>query len=102
MSGSLAVCNQDGRLIKTKSTMNYFIESHYYPKLLENLKDGLELFLKTGETWNYACDVYWNQLIKDNTWYILNPIVCRQRNDYSDIEKKTVDYDEFYKLTVRY
>jgi GR25 family glycosyltransferase involved in LPS biosynthesis len=100
LAGSKPNCTHDGRLRHAHSTLSYFIESHYYLKLLANMKEGLELFVNTGETWNYAGDVYWNKLIKTDSWYILNPMACKQRADYSDIEKQIMNYDALFKITI--
>ena len=41
----------------------------------------------------YAIDVHWMQLQRKDNWYILYPRTISQLPDYSDIEKKTVNYN---------
>ena len=43
----------------------------------------------------YAIDKYWIQLQKRDVWYLLAPIIAVQREDYSDIEEKTTNYEKY-------
>jgi hypothetical protein len=45
----------------------------------------------------YAIDKYWIQLQKRDIWYLLAPIIAIQREDYSDIEQKTTNYEYIMK-----
>jgi hypothetical protein len=54
----------------------------------------------------YAIDKYWFNIQGKDKWYLIIPLTVTQREDYSDIEKKTTNYsraildldkEEFYK-----
>lgn len=70
----------------------YLVRKHYYDTLIDNFKEGLELMTKTGDRRTYACDSWWINLQKKDKWLIILPRTITQRSDYSDIEKKHVDY----------
>ena len=40
----------------------------------------------------YAIDKYWFNLQEIDNWYLIVPLSVIQRTDYSDIEKKIVNY----------
>lgn len=70
---------------------SYIIKKHYYRKYLDNLNEGLKLLLRTGEQ-SYCCDYYNHKLQREDYWYLITPICIYQKEDYSDIEKKNVNY----------
>jgi GR25 family glycosyltransferase involved in LPS biosynthesis len=70
---------------------SYIIKKHYYQKLLDNLNEGLKLLLNSGDR-KYSNDYYNHKLQREDTWYLLTPITIYQKEDYSDIEKKNVNY----------
>ena len=46
---------------------------------------------------SYSIDKYWIQLQKRDVWYLLAPIIAVQREDYSDIEQRTINYEYIMK-----
>jgi glycosyl transferase, family 25 len=72
----------------------YIINGHYISKLFNRLNEGAFLLEKHGKkfTRTYINDQYWKELQKTDNWYITNPILGIQREDYSDIEEKNVKY----------
>lgn len=70
---------------------SYIVKKHYYRTLLSNLEEGLKLLLKTGNR-NYSNDSHNHILQKKDTWYLITPICIYQKEDYSDIEKREVNY----------
>ena len=73
----------------------YMVKKHYYSMLISNLKESVNLLLKKGRGANSinCWDVRVNLLTKRDNWILLNPICCKQRIDYSDIEKEDVNYN---------
>jgi GR25 family glycosyltransferase involved in LPS biosynthesis len=78
------------------TTSAYIVQRHYIEKLLENFyksfnsrKKGMNYIDKCS---SFTIDSYWTELQKIDTWYIASPTLGKQRADYSDIEKKDVDY----------
>jgi glycosyl transferase family 25 len=72
------------------------ISGHYYQTYLDNLEEGLEKLIETGITQRYANDVYWRKLQAKDNWYCIMPALMVQKEGYSDIEKKNVNYDQYF------
>lgn len=86
------------RVSHCQTTTGYIVKNVYYDTLMENIKTGIEKLMKnpTNHTM-YAIDKYWIQLQKKDIWYLLAPIIAIQREDYSDIEQKTTNYEYIMK-----
>ena len=85
------------KITNCQTTTGYLIKQHYYNTLLNNFKEGLEMFIKTSsEPYNYAIDMYWKNLQKIDKWYMLKPLTVIQKPNFSDIEKKDVDYNNYF------
>jgi len=74
---------------RSYTTTAYIVKSSYYDTLIDNIKKGILNLMKTGKG---AIDVYWFSLQEKHTFLLLNPPTIYQKEDYSDIEKKNVDY----------
>ena len=84
------------KISKSFTTTGYIVKQHYYDILINNIKQGINLLLKNLNNVHngmYAIDVHWMQLQRKDNWYILYPRTISQLPDYSDIEKKTVNYN---------
>lgn len=78
------------------SLVGYIVESHYYEKLLQNYKEGLELLLKTGKKPQYTIDSYVLRTLQPtDQWLALSRLTVSQIQDYSDIERFVVNYDPY-------
>ena len=65
---------------------------------MQNIKLGIEKLMKNPTNHlMYAIDKYWIQLQKRDIWYLLAPVIAIQREDYSDIEHKTTNYEYIMK-----
>ena len=53
-----------------QTTTGYLVKNHYYDKLIDNFKTGIQQFM-----------------------YLLTPLTVSQKPDYSDIEKKQINYN---------
>ena len=77
-----------------QTTTGYIVNEHYYDTLIENYKEGIERLLKTPEHHvMYAIDKFWIQLQKKDKWFMIVPASVIQREDYSDIEKRNINYN---------
>ena len=86
------------RVSHCQTTTGYIVKSVYYNTLMENIKTGIEKLMKNPNNHTmYAIDKYWIQLQKRDVWYLLAPIIAIQREDYSDIEQKTTNYEHIMK-----
>jgi len=80
------------KVSKCFCTSSYIVKKHYYRKLLDNLNEALKLLLSTGNGYLYSIDSYNHKLQREDTWYLLTPICIYQKENYSDIEKKNVNF----------
>jgi GR25 family glycosyltransferase involved in LPS biosynthesis len=71
----------------------YIVKAHFYDTMIENIRDGLSRILETGNR-DYSWDAYWTILQPKHRFLLVNPLTIYQRPDYSDIEKKNVNYKD--------
>jgi glycosyl transferase family 25 len=76
-----------------QTTTGYLVKNHYYDKLIDNFKTGIQNLINTNLKINYAIDQYWCNLQVIDNWYLLTPLTVSQKPDYSDIEKKQINYN---------
>ena len=84
--------NMFSRAIDIQCSSGYLVNSRYYSKLLQNLEEGYKLFSINNVPQLYALDMYWKRLQPIDKWYVFNTKLGYQRNSYSDVEKRVVDY----------
>lgn len=70
---------------KAHSAVAYLVNGHYMEKLLDNFKNSL---IK-----NIEIDVGWHDLQHSDNFYLLLPLTVSQLPNYSDIEKKYMNYN---------
>lgn len=76
-----------------QTTTCYLVHHRYYDTLLQNIREGLNLLVRMPtQHFHYAIDKYWLRLQKTDRWFLITPPTVVQRDDYSDIEKKTIKY----------
>lgn len=76
-----------------QTTTGYIVQKHYYDTLIKNYKDGILLLMKNSSNhFLYAIDKYWFNLQAIHKWYLITPLTVTQREDYSDIEKRSTNY----------
>ena len=76
-----------------QTTTGYLVSNHYYDKLIQNVSIGIENLLRNPRhNVVYAIDQYWKRLQEEDNWYLITPLTVVQRDGYSDIEKKRVNY----------
>ena len=77
-----------------QTTTSYIVKKHYYDTMINNFESGLQKLKETKIQEKYAVDQYWKELQKKDTFILITPIEVIQREGYSDIGKKDVDYRE--------
>jgi GR25 family glycosyltransferase involved in LPS biosynthesis len=78
------------------TTTGYIVQSHYYDTLIENYKQGILQLIKNPENKNeYAIDKFWLSLQKRDNWFLTIPLSVVQREDFSDIEKKVTNFNNY-------
>ena len=76
-----------------QTTAGYIVRAHYYDTLIENFKESAAALAKNlADRRKFAIDIYWKRLQGAGNWFMINPAVATQRDDYSDIEKRPVTY----------
>jgi GR25 family glycosyltransferase involved in LPS biosynthesis len=81
------------QVTKCQTTTGYLVKSHYYEKLIANIKLGINMLIREpAKHVLYAIDKYWFNLQEKDTWYLVTPLTVTQKDGYSDIEKKITNY----------
>jgi GR25 family glycosyltransferase involved in LPS biosynthesis len=76
-----------------QTTTGYIVKQHYYDTLIDNFKLGIQCLIREPHKHAlYAIDKYWFFLQQQHRWFLITPLTVVQRTDYSDIEKKIVNY----------
>lgn len=86
----------DYKLLSGQTTTAYIVQNHYYKKLLENFREGLNGFLLTGNYPMYSIDQYWKRIQPRDNWYCVIPSLMIQRPGYSDIERNVIDNGKYF------
>ena len=82
------------RVFSCQTTTGYVVQKHFYDVLIQNFKESAENLMRDPmNKREYALDMYWKRLQKDNIWLMLTPPTVTQYESYSDIENKNVNYD---------
>jgi GR25 family glycosyltransferase involved in LPS biosynthesis len=81
------------RVFNAQTTTGYIVKHHYYDTLLNSFKRSVGYLLTDYNVKMFAIDIQWKQLQKRDRWYVLYPLTVIQREDYSDIEKRQVNYE---------
>jgi GR25 family glycosyltransferase involved in LPS biosynthesis len=79
------------------TTSAYMVNLNFCEKLLANFKEGLGYLLRATEPRLFAIDIWWKNLQQISNWYIFNPSLGYQRDSFSDIESRVVNYTIFDK-----
>lgn len=76
-----------------QTTTGYLVQNHYFDTLIANYREGIQKLMNEPQKPGlYAIDKYWFSLQQKDKWYLITPLTVTQREDYSDIEKRTTDY----------
>jgi glycosyl transferase family 25 len=83
------------KVTRCQTTTGYLVNGHYIEKLLNNVKMGLTNLIREPRNHaQYAIDKHWFVLQEKDIWFLITPLTVVQREDYSDIEKKVINYQE--------
>jgi GR25 family glycosyltransferase involved in LPS biosynthesis len=80
------------RVFNAQTTTGYIVKQHYYDTLLNSFKRSVGYLLTDYNVKMFAIDIQWKQLQQRDRWYVLYPLTVIQKEDYSDIEKRQVNY----------
>jgi len=80
------------KVLEAQTTSGYAITREFAPKLLANLREGVEKLTETHNEPLYALDMYWKKLQPSHHWYTTVPALGYQYANYSNISQKEMDY----------
>ena len=82
------------RLIEAQMSSGYVANTKYLKKILDEYLQALKAFQESGKwSWEYCNDQCWKPLQKVDKWYSIKPNIGVQRESFSDIENKKVNYN---------
>lgn len=74
------------------TTAGYLVHSKLYDALIENYETSVKYLIDTNFYGDWAIDKHWYYLLHNVEWYLFNNRIGRQRESYSDIERRVVNY----------
>ena len=80
------------QVFNCQTTTSYIVKKEYYDKLIDHWTEGLNNLIITNDSPKYALDITWKQLQNIDTFLLVIPINVVQRESYSDIENRNVNY----------
>ena len=80
------------QVFNCQTTTAYIVKKEYYDKLIDHWTEGLNNLIRTNDSPKYALDITWKQLQNIDTFLLVIPINVVQRESYSDIENRNVNY----------
>ena len=82
------------RVFYCQTTTGYVVKKHYYDTLLKNFRESANgLIREPHNPSTYALDMYWKRLQLQDFWYMITPPTVTQYESYSDIENRSVNYE---------
>ena len=90
------------KLLECQTTGSYLVKKLYFKKLKDNFEEGLEKLLNTNIKREFAIDQYWTKLQRVDNWKIIYQPLFMQKERYSNIENKIVNYHKFYDIKSLY
>jgi len=77
-----------------QTATGYLVRKHYFDKLIHNFENGVNKLTKAPSLEKfYAVDQNWKSLQLIDKWYLLTPLCVSQKPNYSNIEKKVMNYN---------
>ena len=82
------------KVTRCQTTTGYLVNGHYIKTLMQNVKQGLtNLLNRPDDRKQFAIDIFWFNLQFKDRWFLITPLTVVQREDYSDIEERVVNYE---------
>jgi GR25 family glycosyltransferase involved in LPS biosynthesis len=80
------------KVLSSQTTSGYILNQKYLNTILNNYEESTNYIKKFGMKNEWCLDQYWKKLMPHGNWYTHKNRLGYQYNNYSDIEKKIVDY----------
>jgi GR25 family glycosyltransferase involved in LPS biosynthesis len=72
------------RVLDSQTASGYIVNEKCYSKLIDLYETFIPLLEETGQHWNYANDICWKSLQKQDMWICFDKRMGKQRAGYSD------------------
>lgn len=91
----------NNNLYKCHNGIAYIVNKSYYLKLKNHYQEGLNKLIQINKLKKklhneYIFDAYWNLLQKKDNWKIIYPPIFYQKNNYSYINNKIMNNENFF------
>ena len=80
------------RVLDAQSASGYIVNEKCYSKLIDLYETCIPLLEETGQHWNYANDMCWRPLQKQDMWICFDKRMGKQRAGYSDNSNIFTDF----------
>jgi glycosyl transferase family 25 len=78
---------------RCQTTTGYLVRGTYLDTLVSNIRTGVtHLINQPQNKTTYAIDKHWFELQQRDKWFLITPLTVVQREDYSDIEQRVMNY----------
>lgn len=81
------------KILFAQTTSLYIVNSHYYDKLINLYEWANPLLFTTRKHWEYANDIVWKNLQRNDNWIYFKNRIGKQRASYSDCANAYYDYN---------
>lgn len=85
--------NNIHKVLCSQTASGYIVSRNYVNTLISNFKTAYNNMVEFGYKPEWCCDQSWKQLMPSGNWYTYKDRIGKQYESYSDIEKKTVNYN---------
>lgn len=96
LAGNIFRCRKIDTIISScinvQTTSGYLINKRFFSLLKEVFSYAVNGLINNKDPKQYSIDIMWKKLQDDN-FYIFNPKLGKQKESYSDIEKRIVNYN---------
>jgi len=82
------------KVLRSQTSSSYIVQASYVPNLLKIFQESVvNLKQYPKQRYKFAHDITWCALQSKDNWLTFMPPLARQRESYSDIEKRVILYD---------
>ena len=82
------------RVVNCYCCTMYAVKKHYYDTIIENFEESIRLVLENPDDRTAPHDYNWFKLQMKDTFLLTIPLTTVQRESYSDIEERDVNYEK--------
>ena len=80
------------KVINAQTTSGYAVNSNFINNIIEVFEESVVNIELGNITGAYSIDQNWKKIQRDNKWFAFSPLLGKQLDDWSDIEKRYVSY----------